>query len=239
MSCRAQIDEALADAPEAIYGQEELQRRKQVVERLAALSGDCSQDLESVAEEYVKDLGRTSERLTVVLDAMLKRGQDVTGIAARALSAPGFAEREPYVEILEEFAPKTAAGPLQEAFGLYDEDSDVEGFLRARILRALGEVGGSGEIVAQGLQHDDTERVRLAAIRALGRLDARDQAPALIERLEADNDPEVVAAAAGQLAAWDHKAAVPALEALAASEWAQRSDEVGSAASHALSRLRS
>ena len=146
MSCREQIDAALADAPATIIRQADLDRRQRAVERLAALPEDCSSALEALAEEYVTDLSATSERLTVVLDAMVERGQDVTGIAARALTAPGFAEREPYVEMLEEFAPESAAGPLQEAFDSFDEDSDADGFLRARILRALGEIQATGAV---------------------------------------------------------------------------------------------
>jgi HEAT repeat protein len=236
MSCREQIEAALADAPATIIRAQDLERRNQVVQRLAALPAACASDLEALAQEYLADLG---EPLTIILDAMIERGQSVTGIAARALTAPGTAEREPFVEILEEYAPDSAAGPLQEAFGAFDEASDADGFLRARILRALAEIGATGAVgtIAQGLAQ--APRVRLAAIDALETLDAREQAPALVARVESDEDPEVVARAAGLLATWGHEAAVPALEALAASDRARRFQEVRDAASHALNRLRS
>jgi HEAT repeat protein len=239
MSCRDQIEEALAAAPAAIIRQADLERRNQAVERLAALPADCAGALEALAEEYVADLSSTSERLTIVLDAMVERGQKVADIAARALTAPGFAEREPYVELLEELAPETAAGPLQQAFDAFDEDSDADGFLRARILQALGEIGATGAVgtVTEGLAQ--SPRVRLAAVDALETLDARGEAPALVARVEGDEDPEVVAHAAALLAEWGHDAAVPALEKLAESDRARRYQEVRDAAAHALSRLRS
>jgi HEAT repeat protein len=234
---RAEIEQALADAPQVILGNDDLKRRQAVVERLAALPDD----LRPLAEDYLKDLGPTSEKLTIVLDAMHKRGEPVGELAARALTAPGGAEREPYVDLLVEAAPETAAGPLIHAFDAYDEDSDVDGFLRAGILRALGDIGAKdgAQTAIAGLAHEDAARVRLAALHTLDQLDARQAAPALIERLEADEDPDVVAAAADLLGKWGHAEAVPALDALAASEWAQRSPEVKGATERALARLRS
>jgi HEAT repeat protein len=234
---RAQIEQALADAPAAITGTDDLKRRQAVVDRLAADADP--QHLHALAEDYLKDLGPTSEQLTIVLDAMHKRGQPVGELAARALTAPGGAEREPYVDLLVEAAPDTAAGPLEHAFEAYDEDSDVDGFLRASILRALGDLGAGAGTAIAGLAHDDSERVRTAALRALDKLGAKQAVPALIERLEQDNDPDVAAAAAGLLAKWDAQDAIPALEELAASEWAQRSPELRDATGRALARLRS
>ena len=224
MSCRsADRRSARRRRPRSI-GQEELDRRKQVVERLAALEPDCSSDLEALAEEYVKDLGPTSERLTVVLDAMLKRGQErdrhrrsrahCVGLrGARAL------RRDP--RGVRARTPPPAR--WQQAFPLYDEDSDVERLPARPDPARAGEVGGSAEIVAQGL------RARRHRARAPRRHRARSasstparQAPALIERLESRQRPR--GRGGRGRGTWDHKAAVPALEELAASEWAQRSD---------------
>jgi HEAT repeat protein len=211
------------------------------VERLTTLPPEDSQALQALAEDYLTDLGPTSEKLTIVLDAMHERGQPVGELAARALTAPGGAEREPYVDLLVEAAPDTAAGPLINAFDNYDEDSDVDGFLRASILRALGDIGAkdAADTAVAGLAQDDSDRVRLAAIRTLDQLEAKQAAPALIERLEQDNDPDVAAAAADLLAKWNDKDAVPALEELNASDWAQRSPELRDATGRALARLRS
>ena len=47
----------------------------------------------------------------------------------RALTAPGSAERELYVDLLALAYPDGAAAPLTAAFDFYDEDSDVDGVL--------------------------------------------------------------------------------------------------------------
>ena len=139
---RKEIEQALADAPAAIIRDADLKQRQAVVERLAGLPG-ADADLAALAEDYLKDLGPTSEKLTIVLDALHARGRPVADYAARALTAPGGAEREPYVDMLAEAAPEEAAAPLAAAFDAYDEDSDVDGFLRAKILETLGEIGAT------------------------------------------------------------------------------------------------
>lgn len=241
MSAREQIEAALADAPAVVATAADAKAVDSAIGRVAALPPECSDDLQAYARALLDDFSSSSsERLLIVLEGMHRRGQDASELAARALTAPGSAERELYVDLLAQAYPDRAAAPLTAAFDFYDEDSDVDGFLRARILEALGKIEArdAAETVAEGLEHDDSDRVRLAAIEALDRLDARDEAPALIERLEQDNDPEVVAAAAGLLGRWRHTDALPALEALAASDWAQRSPEVRDGVSGALERLR-
>lgn len=241
MSTREEIEAALADAPAVVVSAADAQAVEAAMQRVAALPPECSDELQTYAGELLDDFSASaSERLIIVLEGMHRRGQDASAFAARALTAPGSAERELYVDLLAQAYPDRAAAPLAAAFEQYDEDSDVDGFLRARILAALGKIEArdAAETVAAGLEHDDSDRVRLAAIEALDRLDARDEAPALVERLEQDNDPEVVSAAADLLGRWGHTDALPALDALAASDWAQRSPEVRDGVSRAISRLR-
>jgi HEAT repeat protein len=112
---------------------------------------------------------------------------------------------------------------------LYDEAASQQ----------IGAGGSANTRRTEGLEHEDTERIRLAAIRPPRQLDARQATPALVERLEQDADREVVAAAAELLGKWSHTDTIPALEALAASEWATRSSEARDDAANALARVRS
>jgi HEAT repeat protein len=238
--CRRAIDVVLDDAPEVVVRPEHLDQRRGVVERLKSLPPDCSSALEQRAEILLADFGpRTAEQLTMVLEAMRLRGQGIADHAGRALSAPGSAEREPFVELLAIAAPDSAVQVLQDVFARFDEDADPEGFLRARILRALGDLRArhAAEVIIPALSHDDSERVREAAVRSLAQLEAKEAVPALIKRLEEDSDPDVVALAARTLGDWGVEAAVPALETLAQSEWAQRSPEVRDATQAALTDL--
>jgi HEAT repeat protein len=230
------IDDILAGAPGRVTTREGLARRGAVIDQLAALGAEASPELQRRAERLSAELtpGGT-EQLTILLEAMRLRGQDITGLAERALVAKGLAEREPVVELLEVVGADRA---IRAALPRFDGRSDPDGFLRARMIQALGVLGtGVGEVTA-ALEAQDTERVRVAAVRALDQLDARDAAPALIERLDADSDPDVVALAARVLARWDVKEAIPSLEALATSEWAQRSEEIRDATREALDALR-
>jgi HEAT repeat protein len=230
------IDDILADAPGRVTTREGLERRGAVIDQLAALGAEASPELERRAERLSAELTPDgTEQLTILLEAMRLRGQDIAGLAERALVAKGLAEREPIVELLEVTG---ADGAIRAALPRFDGRSDPDGFLRTRMIGALGALGtGAGEVTA-ALGTEDTERVRVAAVRALDELDARDAAPALIERLDADSDPDVVALAARVLARWDVKEAIPSLEALATSEWAKRSEEIRDAAREALDALR-
>ncbi len=129
------------------------------------------------------------------------------------------------------------AQAIEDALPQFDARSDPGGMLRTRMIQALASLGSGAQAVAKALD-DDEERLRIAAVRALDELDATETAPALIERLDQDSDPDVVALAARALARWGIQDAIPSLEALASSEWATRSDEVRDATRDALTHLR-
>lgn len=235
------IDEVLTELPKVIVGQSGIDQQELVVKKLVELPPDSSDSLRAKSELLLHDLGTGSNalKLETVLDAMTKRGQDITDLASRAIFAPGLAEREMFVDLLVIASPEAAVTPLCRALREFDDESDPDGFLRQRILKRLGTLKSQEVIddIVQVLKTSEDDRVRIEAVIALGNLGAKSAESALIERLEVDNHPDVVAESVNLLGNWGVSAARPAIESLAKSEWASRSDEVRHATEAALKKL--
>lgn len=239
-SCDDRIDSVLDAAPVTFIRSSDLRKRAAAVEALTALEGECLPALELRARQELADFGpQSAERLAIVLDAMADRGDDVVPYALEALDAPGYAEREPFVALLEWRGGDAVVAPLSATLGRYDADSDPEGFLRRRILQALLKLGSrdaAPAILAAGAD-PETEQVREQAVATLRQLDARETAPALLERLEHERSPVVAAELARCLGDWSHRPAIPILERLAAGALGD-DGELQAAVQGALTQLR-
>jgi HEAT repeat protein len=243
--CREEVDRVLDARPVVIISQADLDARQRLVGQLEEMVAECAPALEQRARELLAAFDPPgAEALSMILEAFARCGKRdlVAALATAALTAPGSAEREPFVDLLEELGGSDAARALAQTLLHYDNDSDVNGFLRRRILRALATFGGDQlpaiEAALETEGADGGELVRAQAIDTIELLDARPAAPALVRRLEEDDDPGVVASAASVLADWGHRPAIAALEALAAADWVRENGRVRAAVEDALDELR-
>jgi HEAT repeat protein len=241
--CRERVDRLLDAQPVVTISQEDLDVRRRLVGQLAELVADCTPVLEQRARELLAAFNRSAaDALSMILQALAERGrrESAGALAIAALTAPGSAEREPFVDLLEGLGGAEAAQALADTLLHYDNNGDPDGFLRRRILRALAALEGEQHLPAieAALEAEGSERVREQAVRALDELDARAAAPALLRRLEEDDDEFVVARAATVLAQWGYRPAIASLEALAGTDWVREDDELRTAVEDALDSLR-
>lgn len=209
---------------------------------LVELGPECSEALADAASRFLEKAGDTTEdeRLWLVLEAMEARGQPETfALAERALVSDDVQNKEPYITILERLEDRRAIPTLIQVLASLDEDTDPQGFARRRAIRALRLLRAQEAVDAvKAALDDEADEVRSDAIEFLRGVGAREAAPALLRRLEIEEFPSIVSEVASLLADWDYTDALPVLEQLRASDWAEQSEDLRHGLDRAIERLR-
>lgn len=245
MNCEraiAEILESLDEDQDTVQGFMRLDAK--CAEQLSALSNNCSSELVTTAKGLLENARDDDNeyKLHVVLRALLRRKQpEALGLISEALASQGTMDKETYVTYLQEFNgdARAIAALAQFVAAGYSTEDDPEGWALSKAIDSLryNKVRRSAAAVLQRLG-DEASRVRRAAADFLIALDVEESGAIFEQKLEHENEPEVVEGLVNGLMKWERVSALPELERILKQEFVQENESLRKTLNNAISTFR-